>query len=140
MAKIDVTRREFHGAWRAHKLLWHSATVQSNAALTCLFYAIECGLKAAILKQQSREVSGAKEGELGHDINKMLSELRVDASLLIDQYQLSDLKNPDRPRNIDSSQINQAFRYGIKFKDEPKKAELVNKLTSIAKWIEGELR
>lgn len=141
MAKIEVTRREFHQAWKAHRSLWESAQQQNNASLTCLFYAIECGLKAVILKQEGRELSGPKEGELGHDINKMLSILRVQRTLLINaDYLLNDLKNPNKPRNASQDQINQVFRYGVMFKSDENKVELTERLTAIVRWIDGVLR
>jgi hypothetical protein len=93
------------------------------------------------MKREGRELSGLTEGRLGHDINNMLSELRAQDDLQIkDNYPLKNLENPNKARNAAKDKINQVFRYGIIFRKDADKELLVNKLTTIVSWIEGELR
>jgi hypothetical protein len=141
LAKLEVSRREFYNAFKAHRLLYTKTEQQSNASLTCLFYAIECGLKSIIMKRECREVSGSREEELSHDINKMLNALSSPQVLLIDnQIQLKPLKNPDRERKASQKYINQVLRYGMTFHHDEMKNTLAEKLTTIMVWIEGELK
>lgn len=93
------------------------------------------------MKRENREVSGDKEGTLGHDINRMLCELRCPMALQIDpQIQLKPVSNPDKERKASQAQINQVLRYGMVFHCNEVQSKLAGQFSTIMGWIDGELR
>ena len=153
MAAVMFTDREMQRAWQAN-LQASSHSASSNAHRLLLFYAIECGLKAILMKRRSvtctnhcREFSEAQ-----HDINKLLDILSAGQALkLPSQFNMSPIndKGSKQDRKLNPGKINQMWRYGgkvlerlddsgrsIGFTDE----DIEQHLIKISRWIQKELR
>jgi hypothetical protein len=153
MAAVTFTDREMQKAWQVN-LQASMHTSRSNAHRLLLFYAIECGLKAVLMKRKSvtctnhcREFSEAQ-----HDINKLLDILSAGQALkLPNHFNMSPVndKGSKHDRKLNPGKINQMWRYGgkviekldssgstISFTDE----DIEQHLNKISQWIEGELR
>lgn len=141
MSRISVTRRELQRAYRSHCIACNAIDKRKckPTYLVMLFYAVECGLKAIWLKRNGKEETascGKQFDSFGHNINIMLSQLRVHKKLHLPNK--SRVVNPGRrsARDVYSEQLNQAWRYGCQLdNDEIFEEKLVNLIT----WIRGEL-
>ena len=143
MAQIPFTLRELKGAWR---LLWtaSSLTNRSNAHRLLMLYSIECGLKAVLLKRESRSLF-AKEDivDNGHDLNKILKKLRLPFSLP-GNFSLSQVKDNGKTivlrDNYSVDSLHQAWRYGARLMNPPiDDSEMEKKLEVLQTIIEKEL-
>ena len=140
---INFTRREIETAWKNNfKLYKSNRSVKTNSHRLMLFYAVECGLKAVIMRRRSIEVTDSTIVELGHNVNKMLDELRVERLKIPANFRIKDIKEGER--RCTPEKINQIWRYGHKFnKTESYITEndesLEKKLIQIVDWIEREL-
>lgn len=133
---IEVTRREMERAHRDHCKAFTDLEA-SNSGLTCLFYAAECGLKSLIMKRERQETTaGITHYELGHDINKMLSHLRCEKSLLLPgSIPLEPLKTPKMLRNAAPKDLNQVWRYGLTLKENCQTKQIAEKLNQVCQWV-----
>ncbi|MGH2416106.1 MAG: hypothetical protein ACRDEA_20935 [Microcystaceae cyanobacterium] len=79
---IPFTDREVEKAWRENKSA-SDKTPRSNAHRLLLFYAVECGLKAILMRRQGKNRSDLCTDlyECQHDVNKLLDCLSVDKDL-----------------------------------------------------------
>ncbi len=149
---IDFTLRELKCAWRQAGSAFEAADNKTNAHRLLLFYAVETGLKAILLKRESKQDSRKSKqdpedkfpknefSDFQHDLNKLMAHLRVGAYLhLKTEISLDDLNHPKKPRKSKYSELNQIWRYGAKAK-KPTDAELESQLLAIQEWIKGELR
>jgi hypothetical protein len=146
MAAVTFTDREMTRAWREN-LKASSHTSRTNAHRLLLFYAVECGLKAVLMKRQSVTCTNHCMGinEAQHNINKLLDDLMAGKSLkLPTQFNMTPINEKNgvkQERSLSPGQINQLLRYGGKI-EQPinfKEKDLENRLIEITKWIEGEL-
>jgi hypothetical protein len=136
---IIFTDRELQRAWRTNQ---KAATVEqlTNAHRLLLFYAVECGLKAVLLKRQrvDRTDLCLDLADVQHNVNRLLDRLRAGKELqLPDQLWMKPLKN-DEERKFSCGEINQMWRYGgdcTAISDR----ELEKKLQDILTWIKQEL-
>ena len=137
---IEITDREMERAYRDHKNSSKSLKSDSFSGLTCLFYAVECGLKSVLMKRQHKITTENVEG-FGHNLNKMLDALRCEKRLrLPDNIALESLKRPQRQRNACQGELNQVWRYGVMLRDPDQLIDLTSKLEQICSWIKEELR
>ncbi|MGI9279419.1 MAG: hypothetical protein ACR2PX_07295 [Endozoicomonas sp.] len=137
---IEVTDREMERAYRDHKKSSMSLKPNSFSGLTCLFYAVECGLKSVLMKRQ-QQVTTENVESFGHNLNNMLDALRCEKSLrLPNNIALEPLKRPQQQRNSCQSELNQVWRYGVMLRDSKQLIELTSKLEQICSWIKQELR
>jgi len=72
---IQFTRREIEKAWRENLSASSSKTPRTNPHRLLLFYAVECGLKAILMRRRQRDCTDASIAEFGHDINRLLDTL-----------------------------------------------------------------
>ncbi|MFN9598528.1 MAG: hypothetical protein ACK56T_05750, partial [Dolichospermum sp.] len=75
---ITFTDREMQRAWRENFSASHNHNrVRTNAHRLLLFYAVECGLKAVLMKRKnvSRTDLCPEILKYGHDINELLEGL-----------------------------------------------------------------
>lgn len=144
---IPFTDRELQRAWRDNKSAYQ-VTNCTNAHRLLLFYAVECGLKAVIMKQRkvNRTNLCPAIGEAQHNINRLLDFLNTVQSLkLPEQLQMTpirDNRNRNNPeeRKVQIGQINQMWRYGgCSAVKEMNDNDLEQKLWKISQWIEQEL-
>lgn len=146
---IVFTNRELKRAWRDAYSAFETANNKTNAHRLLLFYAVETGLKAVLLKDNAKTDSENLEDffagsdgkkKSGHDLNNIMDYLKAGKELrLKPEIGLDALKNPARQRQTNCSDLNQIWRYGAQARN-PSDAELEAKLLEIHKWIEGRLK
>ena len=137
---IPFTDREIRKAWRQNKTAYENVQQKTNAHRLLLFYSVECGLKAVIMKRQSKNRTDLCQelGESQHNINKLLDCLRAGKRLKIpDQLRMKPLQQNEE-RKFTAGEINQMWRYGGT-SHNMNDNELEQKLVDILTWIEGEL-
>jgi hypothetical protein len=144
---IPFTNREMERAWRENLAASNHAD-RSNAHRLLLFYAVECGLKATMMRRRGRPVSRTDDFsdlvKAQHNINRLLDDLSADGGLRLPRWiRMSDVKDSrgnSQERQLNAGQINQMWRYGGKSSDGVSDSDLERKLVRICKWIERELR
>jgi len=137
---IPFTDRELQKAWRENQRAAKVET-RTNAHRLLLFYSVECGLKAVLLKRQSKDCTDSCREllEVRHDINKLLDKLAAGEKLkLPSQLSMKPLKN-NQERELSCGEINQMWRYGGGC-ENIKDNELEKKLLDILSWIAQELQ
>lgn len=149
MSVIPFTDRELQRAWLVN-LQASKNEKRNNAHRLLLFYAIECGLKAVLMKRRSANCTEDCQeiGTVQHDINKLLDILSADQSLRLPrQFKMSSIriKGKERERTLEPGKINQMWRYGGVLPESSNSADatdskLENQLERISRWVEGELR
>ncbi len=142
---IPFTDREMEKAWRENRDASHN-TQRTNAHRLLLFYAVECGLKAILMRRQSKNRTDlcTDISECQHDVNKLLDCLSVQKNLrLPGQLSIKQIKgkNGYDERKFTTGEVNQIWRYGgccttAGITDQ----DLEKKLLEIVNWIDGELK
>ena len=138
---IPFTDREIQRAWRIN-LEASQVPSRNNAHRLLLFYAVECGLKAIIMKRQGKNRTDLcpNLAESRHNINKLLDCLSAGDSLKLpkDFFMTTkkDLNKGDR--KCKTEEINQMWRYGgtVDSNGDP---DLEKQLTNISEWIKPQL-
>ena len=107
---IPVSEREFDRAWRKHMQAFRKlGNDVSHSRNLLLFYAVECLVKARLLRYY-RVDSYQKlpeEAKIGHRINAGLDQLRVNIG------RVPDVSARDSTRShIQHDRLHQAWRYG----------------------------
>jgi len=155
MSVIPFTDREMQRAWRVN-LEASKYTSRTNAHRLLLFYSIECGLKAIIMKRMAANCTSLCDqiSDAQHNINKLLDHLSAGQCLkLPTQLQMPPVKfqGIDTERKLDVGKINQVWRYGgilvqpssltSKYtKESGDLDDLIEKhLVQISEWIQKEL-
>ena len=152
MAPVIFTDREMRRAWEINlKVYTHLKT--TNAHRLLLFYAVECGLKAVLMKRRQvncTELCGEIQ-EAQHNINKLLDCLSAGEVLkLPSQLQMQPIKiqGETRERTLDPGKINQVWRYGGSFvhihssssaSSDVQNENIEKQLNLISEWIKQEL-
>jgi hypothetical protein len=152
---IIFTLRELKCAWRQSAAVFFEAADSktiTNAHRLLLFYSVETGLKAVLLKRLAKQDSEDLENffknsegnkRSGHDLNNLMDHLKVGKSLRLhnERILLDDLKlsSPPKQRTAGCGDLNQVWRYGAKARD-PVDAMLETQLIAIQEWICGELK
>ena len=146
---IPFSRRELRSAWVDAYEASKSAR-RTNAHRLLLFYAAECGLKAAFLKRQSKEVmegpilDPASEQAVQHDLNKLLDLLNAGARHKIPAPlslpRLRGQGNVEIVRSCQSGQLNQAWRYGGRLENPHSDVSVEAALEGLHEWLQGELK
>lgn len=145
---IPFTDREIEKAWRDN---WSASckTPRSNAHRLLLFYAVECGLKAVLMKRGKPRTNRTDLcidiAECQHDVNKLLDCLSAGNNLkLPSQLTMKPIRGKsgkDDERKFTPGEVNQMWRYGgCSSLADTNDEELENKLLEIVKWIDGELK
>ncbi|MGJ7207344.1 hypothetical protein [Morganella morganii] len=143
MAKIPFTDRELVRAWR-NSLNVSKSDKRTNPHRLLLFYAIECGLKAAYLKQINKTVIDSDIAQqFSHDINKLCEKLSINSSFMLPQsLRMKDCKvnSKDVIRTCNPAEINQIWRYDGTLDGIENDIFLEEKLEKLNKIIEKELK
>lgn len=142
MSAIPFSDRELTRAWRELSDISTPVGDRKNSHRLLLFYAVECGLKAVLLKRKNRTLFDQSDIESsGHDLRKILKDLGIGCQFsLPENLQLEAAKQHGRslPRNGTISILHQAWRYGGKCV-APSDAECETKLQTILGWVKKEL-
>ncbi|QJQ97781.1 hypothetical protein [Halomonas sp. PGE1] len=145
MSAVPFTDRELTHAWRELSAIATPVAggKRKNPHRLLLFYAVECGLKAVWLKRQNRRLFDHEDiDRTGHNLRRMLKELKVGADLsLPENLQLSPFRQSGalQPRNGDIGILHQAWRYGGKCA-APSDNDCEHQLEQVLNWIQGELK
>ncbi|MDR2851721.1 MAG: hypothetical protein LBV61_01465 [Burkholderiaceae bacterium] len=145
MSALPFTDRELKRAWRElSTIATPSAGIsRENPHRLLLFYAVECGLKAAWLKQQRRTLFDSDDIEMtGHSLRKILKDLKVGFDLSLPQNLRLNSVNHNKteiPRNGDFDDLHQVWRYGGKCLT-PTDKDCEKRLQKVLNWIHGELK
>lgn len=145
MSALPFTDRELRKAWRELSAAADApqGKARQNAHRLLLFYAVECGLKAIWLKRQGRTIFSAEDiSKTGHNLHKLLKELRASAELALDMpLKLSNATDNQlpRPRNCGFNELHQVWRYGAQCQT-PTDEDCEHQLQKVLQWICGELR
>ncbi|MFT4924100.1 MAG: hypothetical protein ACI8WB_000178 [Phenylobacterium sp.] len=143
---IPFTRRELERAWRISR---DAAKIspRTNAHRLLLFYAVECGLKAAYIKRNNVNLLDHSIAKvLKHDLNGVMDKLNVSGDLRIPQdlslHPCSDQTTNAAKiqRQFNCSELNQTWRYGGKLNPPNDDEKIEKQLEMVAEWIDGELR
>ncbi len=138
---IHVSQKNLDKSYRHLKQECQRNRSGSNAKLLLFIYAIECGLKALLLKRKKRkdtfklrENEGTKS--LTHDLRSLLTQLHSPRHLPENfQFQTRSKVNETVPL-ID---LHQALRYGGTFHMQEEKINLESKLKEIDSWLQEAL-
>jgi hypothetical protein len=139
---IPFTDREIQKAWRQNKLAYQDVQTKTNAHRLLLFYSVECGLKAVIMKRQCKNRTDQELAQSQHNINKLLDCLNAGPDLkLPNQLTMKPIKTrkaQNEERKLTPGDINQMWRYGG-CSENIKDDEIEKKLVKILTWIEQQL-
>ncbi|BAP57468.1 hypothetical protein THII_3171 [Thioploca ingrica] len=141
---LPFTYREIERAWRQN-LKVSIVKTRENPHRLLLFYAVECGLKAVIMKREglSRTDRNSNISQLGHDINGLLEYLKVRRLRLTGGVKMKTIltgKKHNENRPVEPKELNQMWRYGGEAEGIPSNANIENQLLNLVKWIEKELQ
>jgi hypothetical protein len=143
---LRFTKRELTNAWRdLVKASRPSGCTQcpTNAHRLLLFYAVECGLKAVLLKNWGKTVFCKDDVKNGHDLRELQKQLRLsNDALLPNAIQVGNIRidaKKEEPRNGGVSALHEVWRYGGVCQS-PTDEECEKKLSSVSEWIAGELK
>jgi hypothetical protein len=151
---VHFSDREMQRAWKQNFLAYEKADktsqVRTNAHRLLLFYSIECGLKAMLMKYEAARCTDvcAKVIECGHDINKLLDTLKAGQNLKVPHKIIIKAGGSNPQRILNSGEINQMWRYGGEATHTHKQGDLVDfsdealekQLLKISVWIREALR
>jgi len=138
---LHAKRHELKIMFFMHYSIYQSAGSHTrNSHRLLLFYAVECGLKAMLLKKingnttkdlASHNKLNKLSGKNGHNIKYMLSYLGYS------QFTLPEL--PCKNNLIAScTEYNQVWRYGIEVECD-KESQIEKELSGVAEWIKGRI-
>lgn len=130
---IHVSFREMNRAFLSHcAVLDCEASEFSLSHGLLLVYAVECGLKVAVMKREN--ASGTQEINehlLSHDLRELLKYLRAPAGLTIPRVRCLQ-----RSRVFESHELHEVFRYGIRLEIQ---SGLIAGLRRVLDWIREDL-
>jgi hypothetical protein len=145
MAQIPFTRQEMQTGWSKNFQAYKKASPPiHNAHRLLLFYAIECGLKAILMKRQGAELTSDCEdiARAQHDIDRLLQLLGAESALELNKTfslpSLTSSQGKPQQRSVHKGKINQVWRYGGEFINNDSKV-IEDKLLMISQWIMQEL-
>ena len=144
---IPFTDREMEKAWRENKSVFDNSSEKQrkNPHRLLLFYAVECGLKATLMRRAGKRRTDLCQEihECQHDLNKLLDylgarkDLRLPSQLSMKQIKV---RNGYDERKFTPGDLNQMWRYGgCCAADDITDENLEKKLLEIASWIDEEL-
>ena len=125
-AGLTELRNAFHG----HRKVATGGSTESHSLL--LFYAAECGLKAAWLHRNRKLTSDDFPDSLtsrSHDLSMWLKELRVGARMGVPPT----LRLARDNHSLHISQVHEAWRYGVRVRLEDE-ASLRTWLERVCTW------
>lgn len=129
---IPVTNREFRRGCYQHAEAYRvMRSNNSGSRKLLLFYAVECGLKAKLLKHYRVDTYDKlpPEAQIGHRLNRGFDLLRV-------PYRVPATTALDKANTrIEHDQLHEAWRYGKLLELEE---QAVAELEKALRWLESE--
>jgi hypothetical protein len=140
---LRAARKNFEEAYRRH--LAASAVAaerQSVSHVLLLVYAIECGIKALLLRKLKArswdELHPARGcGPNGHDLAEGLKNLGVSARLTISRRRTAPDRD-GRQEDVTAAQLHEACRYAIPLEDSDF-PQMRSQLDAILTWLRTQL-
>ena len=130
---LNVTRRELDRAYAAN--MKAAGTSSGHPASLLLFYGLECGLKALIMKERRADITSELSpiAQIGHDLRECLKALGAPATL-----QLSSTNTKQQTKQtVTNPMLHQAFRYGVDLEDG---TEIIAELKKVHEWLINRMR
>lgn len=136
--RLNITQREFLRSFKRHyhtyEMISDDEKYEKDKRLI-LFYAVECGLKYWIMKNEMLKdyeeldayAKNKGMGDIGHDIKKMLKDRNMDRKYMLKNLEIST------GQRIDVKNLNQFWRYGAKTHDTETESKNVKVLDKIAR-------
>lgn len=114
---VCFTDRELRRAWESNLQAFHESSSKSNAQRLLLFYAVECGLKLALMRRQGATCTAdcPQLLDIQHNINALLDALKIGRQYNLPRTLSMGFVRTSRKREerkINPGQINQMWRYG----------------------------
>lgn len=136
---LDIGARQLRNSFVEHRS--SSDTIgptSSRSAALLLFYGVECGLKAAILRRQNLRDTSLLEAALrSHDLRALAKELNM-APVVSRALVPCDSRSAQHPK-VPVTDLHQAWRYGHDL-DGPAEKLAIVALNGVADWCAEELR
>jgi hypothetical protein len=134
---VDVGWKQLRASFRSQKEAVEAMAEGPPAALL-LFYSVECGLKASMLRRFNLRSTAQLPPDLRrHDLHRLAKELRLPPALC-DRMQRSCPSQSGQGPSVSFGDLHQAWRYGHALqKDEEEKA--IQVLRELRNWCQGEL-
>ena len=132
---MEASRHELRLAFYRHWHAYNNANPKTPSHWMVLFYAVECGLKLFVMRNNPKMKSTADLDEelRSHCINLLLKKAGYGSPGV-----KSVKYGPDRTSMwAESAEIHLLWRYGIDA-DEAGQAAAVGRLSEIAEWLEAE--
>lgn len=141
---IHVSQKNLDKSYNHLKQEARKNTANGNAKLLLFVYAIECGLKALLLRRKHIKdtfkfvqlMRSEGENSLNHDLRSLLTKLNSGLRLP-ENIQVKTRSNV--PEIVPLSDLHQALRYGGTFSTPEEKNRLEIKLNDIDSWLQKEL-
>jgi len=125
---LHATRRELDRAFYANMKAVDICS--GDPASLLLFYGLECGLKAVIMKEQGANITSELSlvTEIRHDLRECLKALRAPATLKLSSTRTKQQK----AQTVTNPLLHQAFRYGVALEDNK---EIIEELKKVHEWL-----
>ena len=130
---LHATRRDLDRAYLAN--IKAVDTCSGGPASLLLFYGLECGLKAVIMKERGANITSELPliAEIGHDLRACLKALNAPATLKLS----STRTKQERTQTVANPLLHQAFRYGVELEDGK---EIIEELKKVHEWLIRRMR
>lgn len=138
---INVTRKEFEKGWARARSVYSDIPAggkANNAHRLLLFYAVENGLKALIMRLERIRDGKADFSVEKHNINRLLDRVGANQKMHIAKNIRMKSQFSMIQRVCSVGDINQMWRYGC-VADNPTDADIESGLNALAHWIDGQL-
>lgn len=134
---IEVSVHSLKAAYVVHR---NTATSLGTGVSACLlrFYAVECALKAVLLKRESkRSTADLEKRDRSHDLRALAIRLKLP------RYESDSLMDcrlkTGRVGRVAAHELHEAWRYGaVLHEEDQKRTEAA--LVALLAWARGELR
>lgn len=144
---VCFTDRELRRAWEGHLQAFHESASKRNAQRLLLFYAVECGLKLALMRREGATCTAdcPQLLDIQHNINALLDALKTGRDYNLPKslsMGFVSINQKRVERKITPGQINQMWRYGgslyAKSRDSSsvKDVDIEKALLKICQWLE----
>lgn len=143
---MEVTREEFHHSFFKHLQVYRSAQTGTGPSHWLLLaYAVECGLKVVIMKNEnmfsteefsSQSLKSLVTGQDGHNLERLATHAGFTSNILKKNIRCKPVTT--RQRNACSRDLHIVWRYGVSTEPTDEKP-MIQELERIANWVEVEL-
>ncbi|MBF0538641.1 MAG: hypothetical protein HQL03_10360 [Nitrospirae bacterium] len=119
---------DFKKAFEEHYILYLDNESKNDSLKMVLFYAVECGLKAAIIRERGDTIDVLDEMKrIGHKLNMLVQKLKI-----AENYRFPENIYDNKNHPIVHHKVHEAWRYGrdIAEKDNQTFEDKLNKLAS----------